>query len=93
VALPIPTDDTFILISEATKALRSIFKPGYRYKKVGVNLLGIIPNSHVQGNLFQEFSLTRKALTKTLDQLNVKYGKATVGSGTLGHRKKQWELI
>ncbi|QCX00201.1 Y-family DNA polymerase [Aggregatimonas sangjinii] len=93
ITLKIPTDDTFVLISEATKALRAIFKPGYRYKKVGVNLLGIIPNDHLQGNLFEDFSMNSGSLSKTLDQLNVKYGKATVGSGTLGRRKKEWELI
>lgn len=93
ITLKIPTDDTFVLISEATKALRKIFKPGYRYKKVGVNLLGIIPNGHVQGNLFEAFSVNSRTLSKALDHLNVKYGKATVGSGTLGQRKKEWELI
>ena len=52
VTLGIPTNNTFILISEAKKALNIIYKPGYRFKKVGVCLSGIIPSNYVQGNLF-----------------------------------------
>ena len=52
VTLSIPTSDTFVLISEAKRALNAIYKPGYRFKKVGVCLSGIIPSEYVQGNLF-----------------------------------------
>src|SRR5690606_37528480 len=54
VTLDIPTNDTFKLISAARKALGEIYKPGYRYKKVGVDLSGIIPQDYVQGNLFHQ---------------------------------------
>lgn len=91
--LAVPTDDTFELISEAKKALHIIFKPGFRYKKVGVNLLGIIPKEHVQGNLFLDGLRSRPEVTKVVDDLNFKFGKATVVSSTLGNRMKEWELI
>jgi len=95
VTLALPTDSTFTLITEAKKALRKIYRPGYRYKKVGVNLLGIVPKHHVQGNLFQELSTSQSELTKIVDGLNTKFGKATVSSSMLGTRKriKKWELI
>lgn len=94
VTLEIPTNNTFALISEARKALLHIYKPGYRYKKVGVNLSGIIPQQYVQGNLFYEPSkLGTKELIKVFDSLNNKYGKSTVSSAMIGTRINEWELI
>ncbi len=92
--LPIPTCDTFTLISEAKKALDVIYKPGYRYKKVGVCLSGIIPREYVQGNLFLPPPKWNKSqLLNTFDAINRKYGKSTVFSGLVGTRVKEWELI
>ena len=94
VTLPIPTHNTFVIISEAKKALHSIYRPGYRYKKVGVNLSGIIPQHCVQGNLFSQPSkIDNKKLIGIVDDLNKKYGKAKVMSGLLGVRQKDWELV
>ncbi len=94
VKMPIPTNDTFALISEARKALHHIYKPGYRYKKVGVNLTGIIPQEYVQGNLFQQLPETsKKELIRTFDRLNIKFGKSSVASGMIGTRIEEWELI
>ncbi len=94
VTLSIPTCDTFTLISEAKKALDVIYKPGYRYKKVGVCLSGIIPREYVQGNLFIPPPRWNKSqLLDTFDAINRKYGKSTVFSGLVGTRVKEWELI
>ncbi|WP_417886982.1 Y-family DNA polymerase [Zunongwangia sp.] len=94
VTLAIPSNNTFYLIAEAKKALHYIFKRGYRYKKVGVNLSGIIPQEYVQGNLFiQDSKLSDSRLMKIFDQINTKYGKSTVASATTGTRKNKWELI
>ncbi len=91
--LEVPTNSTFILIKEANKALRKIFKLGYRYKKVGVDVTGIVPENEVQGNLFRPDLNSLSVLSKTVDKLNAKFGKAKVRSSTLGKRMKQWELI
>lgn len=94
ITLDIPTNDTFKLISAARKALIEIYKPGYRYKKVGVNLTGIIPQDYVQGNLFhQPSTLNNEKLIKTFDAINRKFGKATISSGLVGTRVNEWELI
>lgn len=94
VTLSIPTSDTFVLISEAKKALSAIYKPGYRFKKVGVCLSGIIPREYVQGNLFvppQRWD--KNELMSVFDKVNRKYGKSTLFSGLVGTRVKEWELI
>jgi DNA polymerase V len=38
-----PTNNTIILTQQALIGLRKIYRSGYRYKKVGVNLLSLIP--------------------------------------------------
>lgn len=93
VQLAMPTNDTFVLVREAKKALHQIYKSGYRYKKVGVNLLGIIPEEYVQGNLFEAPVVSKSRLIKAVDRLNAKFGKAKVSSALVGNRIKEWELI
>ena len=94
VTLPVATNDTFALIVEAKSALNKIYKSGYRYKKVGVFLTGIVPQENVQGNLFyQPTNSNKKKLLAVVDMLNNKYGKSTVFSGLVGTRVEQWELI
>ncbi len=94
VTLAVPSNNTFTLITEARKILKEIYKPGYRYKKVGVNLTGIIPEAYVQGNLFESpKNEEHKKLMQLFDELNCKYGKGKVFSGLTGTRRKEWELI
>ncbi len=94
VTLDTPTNNTFILITEAKKALNTIYKSGYRYKKVAVNLSGIVPQGYVQGNLFSKTQkIGNQKLTQVVDQLNCRYGKSTVFSGAVGNRINEWELI
>ncbi|MEX0997428.1 MAG: Y-family DNA polymerase [Flavobacteriaceae bacterium] len=93
ITLPVATNDTLSLIAAAKKALYQIYKPGYRFKKVGVNLLGIIPQEFVQGNLFYPEKKNVQALMDVFDRLNYKYGKAKVYSALCGNRKKEWQLI
>lgn len=93
ITLPVATNDTLSLIAAANKALYQIYKPGFRYKKVGVCLLGIIPQEYVQGNLFYPEKKDLQALMEVFDRLNYKYGKAKVYSALCGNRKKEWQLI
>ncbi|PSG90067.1 Y-family DNA polymerase [Aurantibacter aestuarii] len=89
-----PTNNTFKLTQEALIGLRKIYKPGYRYKKVGVNLLGIIPESQIQLGLFDIPSKIENAsLSKVVDVLNSKYGKNKVKLATVGNREKEWALV
>jgi DNA polymerase V len=94
ITLDTPTDSTIKLTKEALKGLKKIFKPGYRYKKVGVNLFDLVPNSQIQTSLFTEVHQTENPiLTKTIDHLNAKYGKNKVKLATVGNREKEWALI
>lgn len=80
-----PTDSTLELTALAEQALRSIFTPGYGYKKAGVILGGIAPRTAVQTNLFDPSDRGRQArLMKTLDEVNGRFGRHTLVTAIQG---------
>ena len=94
ILLDTPTNSTIKLTKEALKGLKAIYRSGYRYKKVGINLVHLIPEEEVQMSLFTETHKTENsALTKAMDLLNSKYGKNKVKLATVGNRQKEWELV
>ena len=94
ITLDSPSNSTVKLTKEALKGLKQIYKPGYRYKKVGVNLLQLVPDNEIQTNLFELKSKSEsKEITDVMDALNNKFGKNTVKIATVGNREKEWALI
>lgn len=94
ITLDTPTDSTAKLTKEALKGLRQIFKPGYRYKKVGVNLTQLVHKNEVQTNLFDApHKSESQAITHVMDNLNNRYGKNKIKLATVGNRDKEWALI
>lgn len=80
-----PTDSTLELTALADQALRSIFTPGYGYKKAGVILGGIAPRTAVQTNLFDPSDRGRQArLMKALDEVNGRFGRHTLVTAIQG---------
>ncbi|WP_052184279.1 Y-family DNA polymerase [Psychroserpens sp. Hel_I_66] len=89
-----PTNSTIALTQKALVGLKAIFKEGYRYKKVGVNLLGLVPETEIQMSLFDTCSkIEGKDITNVIDSLNSKFGKNKVKLATVGNREKEWALI
>ncbi|SCY41383.1 DNA polymerase V [Nonlabens sp. Hel1_33_55] len=94
IQLDSPTNSTLRLNKEALNGLQQIFKEGYRYKKVSVNLLQIVPDNQIQTSLFDEKHKNEsKEITQVIDALNDKYGKNKVKVATVGNREKEWALI
>lgn len=52
IRLQTAASNTQEIVSAALKALRTIFRPGYRYKKAGVIVGNIVPADSVQASLF-----------------------------------------
>jgi len=86
-----PTDDTRILINAVLTGLKSIYKPGFSYKKAGVVLDDLLPFSQHQKSLFddKEAQAHSEFLMQAIDEIN-----DTMGSGTIKFfgegLKKQW---
>jgi DNA polymerase V len=92
VSLTVPTADTGDLITHALSALRSIYRPGYRYHKAGVLLHELIPENMLQGHLFSPlYSATSENLQRTIDRINFEYGSGTVRHAALGN-KGTWKM-
>lgn len=94
ITLESPSNSTVKLTKEALKGLKQIYAPGFRYKKVGVNLLHLVPDHEIQTSLFETTLKSESAeITQVIDAMNNKFGKNTVKIGTVGTREKEWELI
>lgn len=90
--LPVPTSSSIEIITYAKAALKQIFKPGFKYKKAGVVLSGLVPAGAVQRALFDEVDRDKHdALMNSMDKLNKKYGINTVRVASQGTARK-WRL-
>ena len=86
--LPAPSDDIAVLTQAAQTVLRCIFKSGFRYVKSGVMLLDLSDRGVQQGSLFDTVlpatNAKRDRLLDTLDKVDAKWGRGTVGIGSAG---------
>jgi len=88
---PEATEDTRIITTYALKGLKSLFSPGYQYKKCGVILINISPKTHQQKDLFscQTPQKGRKVM-QAMDAINRKYQKNLVHLASEGF-EKSWQ--
>lgn len=83
--LPVATDVTTDLLHLALKSVESIYRDGYRYKKAGVMLLGLVPVGQVQANLFECTDRERSTrLMRAVDAVNTRQGADTVRFAAAG---------
>ena len=93
--LPTPTNYTPELAALAARLLRSIFRPGYRYKRVGVMLLEIMPEAAVQLSFegpSPELSEKRRAAMAAIDRINSARGRGTVRLASTGAKLPGWRM-
>ena len=73
-----PSDDPIRILSTAKELLRSIYRKGYSYKKVGVLLLNLQPRDQYQGLLFKDHHNEKKGrLVEALESINSRHGTGT----------------
>lgn len=79
VALTSPSSDTFELIKHAKSGLRSIFRSGYKYRKLGVILSDFVWSDFEQFDLFNKVNNQKSdKLMDVLDKINSKIGRNKV---------------
>jgi len=70
-----PTDDPIRVIRRAKELLRSIYRPGYSYKKAGVILLDLVSSHSRQGLLFEDFGNDRtRGFVDAVEEVAARYG-------------------
>ncbi|MBC8753958.1 Y-family DNA polymerase [Kordia sp. YSTF-M3] len=91
IKLPYPSNSSIVISKYAKHALKSIYKEGYHYKKAGVIVMGIVPDTNMQLNMFLESNAKHKPLMVTIDKLNGKYGSHTLKLGGQDP-KRAWKM-
>lgn len=90
--LPMATNSTEELIRYALMLLDKIFHAGYRYKKAGVIVEGLVPEQHCQPGLFDTVDREKqKILCRTIDELNHRMGRDRIRMAIQGDGK-EWKL-
>lgn len=85
ITLDNPSASTIELTQFATRALKIIFKSGFAYKKAGVFISKIVPDSSIQKNLFVESdTLKHNSLMRVVDGLNSSFGRTTISLASQG---------
>ena len=80
-----PSSDTAVLVDAAMRGIKEFYEPGYRLAKAGVILMDLSPRTHEQASLLDDApppKRDRSALMETVDQINARWGKGTVGVGS-----------
>lgn len=76
-----PTNSTIAIVKTANNLLQQLYKQGYHYKKAGVIVMGISPDSPVQQDLFdtdaQRIAKMRR-LDAIVDRINKVNGSETI---------------
>lgn len=93
-ALEKPTSFLPDILTTALGLLRKLYRPGFRYRKVMINLLGLEDDTVRQGDLFEPDSgwRERQALMRCLDTVNGKYGRNTLHLGASVTSRRDWSM-
>jgi DNA polymerase V len=75
-----PSNNLLELQKWTGNCLERVFKPGFDYKKAGVELGGLIPIEGVTERLYKEERVAAKfeRLNNAIDAINNKFGKGTI---------------
>lgn len=81
-----PTDDNRILAGAALQGLATIYRDGFQYKKAGVMLMDLGPDTARQGMLFDAPRARENSVKvmAALDALNQRFGRDVVHLGSAG---------
>jgi DNA polymerase V len=92
VKLPVATNSTAELLHYAMYALDKIYRSGYNFKKVGINLMDLVPMEQVQLGMFDQRNREKDGkLSGMLDRINRRFGKDIVRFARQGYERK-WRL-
>ena len=86
-----PSSSTITIVKAANEVLQKLYRQGYHYKKAGVIVMGIGPNSPIQQDLFdinaEQFE-KMKRLDAVIDRINKVNGTETIVLGSQQYKQK-----
>ena len=86
-----PSSSTITIVKAANEVLQKLYRQGYHYKKAGVIVMGIGPNSPIQQDLFdinaEQFEKMHR-LDAVIDRINKTNGTETIVLGSQQYTQK-----
>ena len=70
IKMPFETNSTMVITNAAMTGLKRIYREGYQYKKAGIIVMGLTPDTQKQLGLFYNEDPRHKVLMQTIDRLN-----------------------
>ena len=100
VTLDRATNATAELMTTARELLQRIYRPGYRYKKTGVQLTNLVHEKEYQPSLFDQVKPGRIDVDKIVDEINRRLGdpknpvitRASQGTERSGSEVRGWKM-
>ena len=89
-----PSSSTIHIVKASKEVLKGIYHKGYLYKRAGVIVLGITPDSPLQQDLFDldaEHIQKFRQLDKVVDRINKRYGTETIVIGSQQYTRPNGE--
>ena len=86
-----PTNSTIQIVQTAHKVLEELYHPGFRYKKAGIIVMGIQPQTPLQTDLFDtdaESIQRLRRLDMVIDRINKMEGSETIVLGAQQYTQK-----
>ena len=86
-----PTNSTQAIVKAANEVLKQLFRQGYHYKKAGVIVMDICPDSPIQQDLFDtnaEQVQKLRRLDAAIDRVNKLNGSETIVLGSQQYARK-----
>ena len=84
IRLDVAANNAQEIVGAALRAFRTIYRPGFRYKKAGVIVSNIVPSGAVQGAIFgfdEELRSRQDRLSEVMDKVNRAAAGGTDSSG------------
>lgn len=82
------SNSSILLIQQALRGLKAIFKKGYQYKRASVLVSELVPEKQVQATLFSDnLSEKHQKLMAVMDNMNLKHGRDKVRVLSQGYDK------
>lgn len=90
VQMPYETNSSLVITKAVMTGLKRIYKEGYHYKKAGIIVMGLTPDTQKQLTFFYNEDPRHKALMQTIDKLNRNcFDQVKLGAQDL---KKVWKM-
>ena len=86
-----PSSSTITIVKAANEVLQKLYRQGYHYKKAGVIVMGIGPNSPIQQDLFDTNAEQFEKMTRldaVIDRINKVNGTETIVLGSQQYTQK-----